>query len=45
MARGQIKASPMITSQIDLASIVSGGFEELRNNRDEQVKILVDPSI
>lgn len=44
MARGEIKASPMITSEIKLASIVSAGFEELRHNRDSQVKILIDPS-
>ncbi len=44
IARGDIKAAPMITSEIGLGAIVSGGFEELRNHRDAQVKILVNPS-
>lgn len=34
----------MITSEIGLDAIVPGGFEELRNHRDAQVKILVNPS-
>lgn len=45
MARGDIKALPMISAEIALDSIVSDGFEELRNNREGQVKILVNPSL
>lgn len=44
MARGEFKTDSLITSQIGLDEIVSGGFEELRDHRDAQVKILVDPS-
>lgn len=44
IARGDIKTAPMISSQIPLGEIVTSGFEELRNHRDAQVKILVNPS-
>lgn len=44
MTRGEFKTSAMITSQIGLDDIVRGGFEELRDHRDAQVKILVNPS-
>jgi threonine dehydrogenase-like Zn-dependent dehydrogenase len=44
IARGDIKAGPMITSDIGLDAVVRGGFEELRTHRDAQVKILVNPS-
>ena len=34
----------MITSEVGLDAVVSGGFAELRDHRDAQVKILVNPS-
>ncbi|HAS31443.1 2,3-butanediol dehydrogenase [Microbacterium sp. UBA837] len=44
IAAGKIKAAPMITSEVGLDAVVSGGFAELRDHRDAQVKILVNPS-
>ena len=41
---GRIDPMPMITERIGIDDIVSGGFEELRANRDRQVKILVQPN-
>jgi (R,R)-butanediol dehydrogenase / meso-butanediol dehydrogenase / diacetyl reductase len=43
MADGRIPAKDLVTKRIDLDDIVKEGFEELLNNRDEQVKILVSP--
>lgn len=44
MSRGDIQAAPMVSSEIGLGDVVARGFEELRTNRDAQVKILINPS-
>jgi len=33
----------MMTSRISLEDVVSKGFEELVNNKDDQIKILISP--
>ena len=33
----------MITRRINLEDVVSKGFEELINNKDEHIKILISP--
>ena len=43
MAKGAIKAEPLITGRIGLEDIVDKGFLELINNKDENIKILVHP--
>ena len=43
MAKGIIKAEPLITGRIALTDIVEKGFLELINNKDENIKILVQP--
>lgn len=43
LASGAIDVRPLITSRIPLEEIVTGGIEELMNNRDAHVKILVHP--
>ena len=43
MAKGAIKADPLITGRIGLKDIVDKGFLELINNKDENIKILVHP--
>lgn len=35
----------MVTSRIALEDTVSKGFEELVNNREEQIKILISPKV
>ncbi len=44
LASGQIKAEPMITGRIPLNDIISKGFDELINNKDANIKIIVQPS-
>lgn len=43
MAKGLIKATPLITGRIELKDILAKGFEELVNNKDQNIKILVRP--
>lgn len=43
IADGRIDVQPLITGRISLADIVSHGFEELVNNKDGNVKIIVQP--
>jgi (R,R)-butanediol dehydrogenase / meso-butanediol dehydrogenase / diacetyl reductase len=43
IADGTIDVSPLITARIPFEEIVTGGIEELMNNRDAHVKILVHP--
>jgi (R,R)-butanediol dehydrogenase/meso-butanediol dehydrogenase/diacetyl reductase len=43
IADGTIDVSPLITGRISFEEIVTGGIEELLNNRDAHVKILVHP--
>jgi len=43
MAKGSIKAENLITGRIELKDIVDRGFLELINNKDENIKILVQP--
>jgi len=40
---GDIDVAPLITGRISFEEIVTGGIEELMNNRDAHVKILVHP--
>lgn len=40
---GRIDADTMITGRIKLKDIVEKGFKELINNKDENIKIIVDP--
>jgi (R,R)-butanediol dehydrogenase/meso-butanediol dehydrogenase/diacetyl reductase len=40
---GQLVAEPLITGKIELDDIVEGGFEELVNNKDANIKIIVRP--
>jgi (R,R)-butanediol dehydrogenase/meso-butanediol dehydrogenase/diacetyl reductase len=41
---GKVDASQFITGRIALEDLVDGGFHELINNKEENVKILVSPS-
>ncbi len=43
LANGQLTAEPMITAKIGLEDIVEKGFLELINNKDQHIKILVQP--
>lgn len=43
ISSGRIDVAPLITGRISFEEIVSGGIEELMNNRDAHVKILVHP--
>ena len=43
IATGKIDVLPLITGRISFDEIVTGGIEELMNNRDAHVKILVHP--
>ncbi len=45
IADGRIDVAPLITGRIGLADIVSKGFDELVNNKDRNVKIIVQPSV
>jgi (R,R)-butanediol dehydrogenase/meso-butanediol dehydrogenase/diacetyl reductase len=45
LASGKIKAEPLITGRIGLEDIVDKGFLELINNKDENIKILVQPVV
>ena len=40
---GRVDPFQFITGRIDLDDIVTGGFEELITNKEENVKILVRP--
>lgn len=44
LASGQLRAEPLITGRITLDEIISKGFEELVNNKDENIKIIVRPT-
>ncbi|MBS1861693.1 MAG: 2,3-butanediol dehydrogenase [Actinobacteria bacterium] len=44
LGRGALDAEAMITRRIGLDEIVAQGFEAMRDDRANQVKILVDPS-
>jgi (R,R)-butanediol dehydrogenase/meso-butanediol dehydrogenase/diacetyl reductase len=35
----------MVTSRVALEDVVEKGFEELVNNRDNQIKILISPKL
>jgi hypothetical protein len=35
----------MVTSRVALEDVVEKGFEELVNNRDDQIKILISPKL
>jgi (R,R)-butanediol dehydrogenase/meso-butanediol dehydrogenase/diacetyl reductase len=41
---GRIDARPLITGRIKLADIVSKGFEELVNHKEQNIKIIVSPN-
>jgi len=43
LQQGKIPAEQFITGRIAVDDIVSGGFTELIDNKDENVKILVHP--
>jgi (R,R)-butanediol dehydrogenase/meso-butanediol dehydrogenase/diacetyl reductase len=43
LASGRIDVTPLITGRITFEEIVTGGIDELMNNRDAHVKILVHP--
>ncbi len=43
LAAGTIDVAPLITGRISFDEIVTGGIEELMNNRDAHVKIIVHP--
>ncbi|MFC6672233.1 2,3-butanediol dehydrogenase [Marinobacterium aestuariivivens] len=42
---GRLDVRPLITGRIELADILDRGFEELANNKDENVKIIVTPDL
>ncbi len=44
LASGQLRAEPLITGRITLDEIIPKGFEELVNNKDENIKIIVRPT-
>jgi (R,R)-butanediol dehydrogenase / meso-butanediol dehydrogenase / diacetyl reductase len=44
LQEGKVDAGPFITGRIGLDDLVSGGFRELIDNKEENVKILVSPS-
>lgn len=41
---GRLDVAPLITGRIELGNILEGGFEELVNNKDHNVKIIVTPN-
>ena len=43
IASGKVDPFQLITGRIALEDIVKNGFEELVNNKEENVKILVHP--
>ena len=43
IADGKVDPFQFITGRIELDDIVAGGFDELINNKEENVKILVRP--
>jgi (R,R)-butanediol dehydrogenase/meso-butanediol dehydrogenase/diacetyl reductase len=43
IADGKVDPFQFITGRIDVVDIVGEGFEELENNKEENVKILVRP--
>ncbi|EHY55435.1 hypothetical protein HRR83_008867 [Exophiala dermatitidis] len=46
MSKNEFKGyEQMVTSRIPLEEVVSKGFEELVNNRDDHIKILISPKI
>ncbi len=45
LADGRIPAGDLVTARIDLADVVTKGFEELLDHRDRHVKILVSPAM
>lgn len=45
IADGRLDVEPLITGKIQLANILENGFEELVNNKEENVKIIVTPGI
>jgi (R,R)-butanediol dehydrogenase/meso-butanediol dehydrogenase/diacetyl reductase len=44
LSDGRLRPDPMITGRIGVKDIVAGGFEELLNNKEQNIKILVSPS-
>jgi len=42
---GRLDVAPLITGRIELANILERGFEELVNNKDQNVKIIVSPDL
>ncbi|MCY1438972.1 putative zinc-type alcohol dehydrogenase-like protein YdjJ [compost metagenome] len=44
IADGRLDVTPLITGRIELEHILEQGFEELVNNKDQNVKIIVRPS-
>ena len=44
IADGRLDITPLVTGRIDLEQIVGRGFDELVNNKEENVKIIVSPS-
>lgn len=40
---GRMKAEPLITGKIKLDDIIENGFNELVNNKDKNIKIIVEP--
>ncbi len=45
IADGRLDVEPLITGKIQLKDILENGFEELVNNKEENVKIIVTPGI
>ncbi|KAJ9637944.1 hypothetical protein H2204_004534 [Knufia peltigerae] len=46
MGEGKLEGyEKMVTSRVALEDVVAKGFEELVNNRDDQVKILISPKL
>jgi threonine dehydrogenase-like Zn-dependent dehydrogenase len=44
MAEGKLKGyEKMVTARISLDDVVSKGFEELINHKDDHIKIMVTP--
>ena len=43
IAQGRLDVEPLITGRIALDNILERGFEELVNNKDQNVKIIVTP--
>ncbi|MBY4675026.1 2,3-butanediol dehydrogenase [Marinobacterium sp. CAU 1594] len=44
IADGRLDVTPLITGRIELDDILERGFEELVNNKDQNVKIIVRPA-